>query len=400
MLTFYFVCILLTGDNLNYFKTDGIRGKYPLEINEDMMNKIGKAVSMLGYNNILIGYDNRKSSPSLALALAQGARAKSYIYIIGYTTTPKLEYYSFIKKTVGVMITASHNDDTYNGVKIFIEGKKINKEVEELISEEIDRKDLYINYLLRFKHDTDKVVVIDCANGPTKIASHILFDNAIICNDDLNDEINLNCGSTHPINIIQLVDKYNADIGFTFDGDGDRVNAVSKSGKLIDGDYLCYLLARYYKANKVVLTRMTNKGVIDAFNKLGIDVYLSDVGDKNVYKMMIDNNIMLGSEASGHIVNLSLDILGDAVLNALIILKALDELEITLDDIYNEIKIVPSILKNYYIDNMNIDLSGFSDIDIFVRKSGTEKCYRVYLQCDNINRLEECINYINEKTRI
>jgi phosphoglucosamine mutase len=243
------------------------------------------------------------------------------------------------------------------------------------------------------------VIVIDCANGPSSIAAHMLYDNAIIFNDNLKDEINLNCGSTHPNNILRLVNECKANIGFTFDGDGDRVNAVSKKGRLIDGDYLCYLLARYYKVDKVVLTRMANNGLIRAFKKIGIDVYLSDVGDKNVYKMMLDNNIMLGSEASGHIINLSLDILGDAVLNSLIIVNALECLNITLDDIYDEIDIVPSILKNYYIDNLNIDLSGFSDVDIFVRKSGTENCYRVFLQCSNQTRLDECINYIDEKMR-
>ena len=398
MLTFCFYRILLNGDKLNYFKTDGIRGKYPQEINENMMYQVGKAISMFGYNNIIIGYDNRKSSPNLAKAISLGARTNNInIYIIGYVTTPKLEYYSKIKKTVGVMITASHNNDDYNGIKIFIEGKKINKEIEELISDMIDEKDLYINYLLQFKPNTNKLIVLDCANGPSSIAARALYDNAIIFNDNLKDEINLNCGSTHPNNIIELVNKYNADIGFTFDGDGDRVNAVSKKGRLIDGDYLCYLLAIYYKVDKVVLTRMTNKGLIEAFRKRGIDVYLSDVGDKNVYKMMLDNNIILGSEASGHIINLSLDILGDAVLNSLIVVTALESLNISLDDIYDEIEIVPSILRNYYIDNLNIDLSGFSDVDIFVRKSGTENCYRVFLQCADQNRLNECINYIENK---
>ena len=86
---------------------------------------------------------------------------------------------------------------------------------------------------------------------------------------------------------------------------------------------MCYILALYYKTlnllnDRVVLTKMTNKGIIEAFNNKGIEVYLSDVGDKNVYKMMLDNNIILGSEASGHIINLSLDILGDGVLNSFI----------------------------------------------------------------------------------
>ena len=220
----------------------------------------------------------------------------------------------------------------------------------------------------------------------------------------MKDKINLKCGSTHPNNIIELVNSNNADIGFSFDGDGDRVIAVSRTGQLIDGDYLCFILAKYYSRvtnfnKKVVLTRMTNKGIVEAFRKIGVEVYLSDVGDKNVYKMMIDNDIMLGSEASGHIINRHLDILGDAVLNSLVIVKALEYLNESLDEIYNEIKLVPSILKNYYVDNLNIDLSGFSDVDIFVRKSGTEKCYRIFLQCEDEERLEQCFNFIEEKMR-
>lgn len=391
---------------MNYFKTDGIRGIYPNEINEDMMYKIGKAISMFGYNNILIGYDNRKSSPNLANSLVLGLGSSNInIYIIGYTTTPKLEYYSKIKKSIGVMITASHNEASYNGVKVFIEGKKISKELEELVSEVIDSNDLYINYLLKYKLITNKKIVIDCANGPTSITCLHVYNDALLFNNNINDEINYQCGSTYPINIIRIVEENNADIGFSFDGDGDRVIAVSKKGRLIDGDYLCYLLAKYYKKinrfnNKVVLTRMTNKGIIKAFEKEGIQVFLSDVGDKNVYKMMLDNNVLLGSEASGHIINLSLDILGDAVLNSLMIVNALELLNITLDDVYNEITLVPSILKNYYVDNMNIDLSGFSDIDIFVRKSGTENCYRIFIQSDDEIRLKECIEFLDKKMRI
>ena len=367
------------------------------------MYKIGKSISKLSYNNILIGYDNRKSSPSLAKALADGID-NNIIYIIGYTTTPKLEYYSKVKKCIGVMITASHNESNYNGVKIFVDGKKIDNDVEELISFDIDDNDIYINYLMKHKIETKNKIVIDCANGPTAIACNKVYKDAIIYNNNLNDIINLNCGSTYPFNIINKVKENNADIGFSFDGDGDRVIAVSKNGNIIDGDYLCYILALYYKTlnllnDRVVLTKLTNTGIIEAFNNKGIEVYLSDVGDKNVYKMMLDNNIILGSEASGHIINLSLDILGDGVLNSLVIVKALETLDLTLDDVYNEIKLVPSVLKNYYVDNMNIDLSGFSDVDIMVRKSGTENCYRVYLQCDDINRIEECINYIEEKMR-
>lgn len=391
---------------MNYFKTDGIRGVYPKEINEDMLCKVGKAISMLGYNYIIIGYDNRGSSPSLANAIALGARASNInVYIMGYTTTPKLEYYSKMKCSIGVMITASHNDASYNGVKIFIEGKKASKEIEELISEEIDSKDLYIDYLLKYNPITNKKIVLDCANGPTSITCSKVYPTAILCNGNLSDEINLKCGSTYISNIINLVKENNADLGFSFDGDGDRVIAVSKEGEIIDGDYLCYILAKYYRKigkfnNKVVLTRMTNKGVINAFEKEGIQVYLCDVGDKNVYKAMVDNDVMLGSEASGHIINLSLDIIGDAVLNSMIIVEALESLGLTLDDIFNEIKMVPSILKNYYIEDMNIDLSGFADVDILVRKSGTEKCYRVYLQCEDESRLKECIELIDKKMRI
>ena len=389
---------------MNYFKTDGIRGIYPDEVNEALFLSVGQVLYKLGYDMVIVGYDNRPSSKSLSDALIKGIHKSNIgVFNLGLSTTPRIEFESYNNKCIGAIITASHNPSYYNGLKLFIEGRKLNKTEEELISKAVNVTDDYYNHLLQYKPYIYNRIVIDCANGATsKLASKIFKDsNFLIFNNRIEEEINLNCGATNPNTLSSLVLDSGADMGFAFDGDGDRVIACDRYGNILDGDYLCYILALCLKRNnhnfnnKVVLTKMTNLGIIDALAKEGIDVVLSDTGDKNVLDMMNKEDLSIGSEASGHIILKDFKPYGDGILNVLLILNALHDLGITLEDVYSRIKIIPQALINIYKDELDLDLSQFKNVYSYIRKSGTEKCYRVFIQSEDKDEFDRCLNYIS-----
>ncbi len=390
---------------MNYFKTDGIRGIYPLEVNEVLFKAVGRVIARLGYEQLIMGYDNRPSSISLADALIKGAlAARMKVFNLGLSTTPRIEFESFNKKCVGAMITASHNPSNYNGLKIFVEGEKLSKTQEELISNSININDDYSNHLLQYKpYIYNNRIVIDCANGAASIIAAKIFNdsNFLIYNNRIEEEINYNCGATHPEALQAIVRHENADMGFSFDGDGDRVIACDRCGNILDGDYLCFLLALYLRRknkfnNKVVLTKMSNLGIINVFKEEQIEVILSDTGDKNVLAAMNKENVVIGSEASGHIILKDYKPYGDGILNVLLILSAINELGLSLEDIYNKIKKTPSALINIERDELSLDLSNFKNTYSYIRKSGTERCYRVFIQSEDKNEFLTCLEYINE----
>jgi len=425
---------------MKYFGTDGIRGIPGKNLTFDFLNKLGKAMKCLDSKEILVAYDTRYSNDFMFTAISSGClEAGINVRFLGVVSTPALIYLSRIKKTVGIMITASHNPYIDNGIKIIERGRKLDDQEEKEIECFIDGNnwecekfgkiiydneliDLYYQYVLANKNKTKQKICLDCANGATyKIAPYVF---SRICNK-LNvfainpNGININekVGSTNIEYLKKMVLNTKSDVGFAFDGDGDRVIAVSKQGKIIDGDILIYLLANYYKEkgklnnNKIVLSIMSNLGIIKRLRDDGFEVVETKVGDKYIYESMTKYDAYIGGENSGHIITKYMGT-GDGVYIALELIRLLDEKECGLDELVNNIEIYDVKNANIIVDNRNKVLSSEDlinriekikkelngDCKIIVRPSGTENVIRItvmsMLEKNNQKYINELIDII------
>src|SRR5690554_3760118 len=344
------------------FGTDGIRGIAFEKLNSKLAFRLGQAIAKkFSPSEIIIGQDTRLSSNMLAYGLAYGAAlAGVNVKIAGVVSTPMIAYYSKVKDIIGVMITASHNPYTDNGIKVIKSGYKMLDEEElnletyiddneilsssKLASIEIthDVEDIYLNVYEDLNiPKTSMKITYDSANGANYLISKKVIESFAsntyqIGNrpDGLN--INLNVGSTHLNSIMNAVKNNGSDIGLSFDGDGDRVLIVDHEGTVYDGDYIVYMIAKYLKSkdklkhNTVVLTQMSNPGMLKAFKDLGIQVIQTPVGDKYVSEEIISKDLSVGGENSGHIIINDLLPSGDGLFAGIYILKILEENKTTL----------------------------------------------------------------------
>lgn len=371
----------------------------------------------------------------LAYAIACGAMSAGInVLYAGVSSTPALIYYSKIKKITGVIVTASHNPYYDNGIKLVNKGKKLDLIEEEAIEKLIDLDnfnysnygtikyiDIYKEYkefILKTKYKTKLKLCIDCANGATSnIAPDIfkeLCDDLTIINNNPNGyNINSYCGSTHIDSILSYVSNNNVDIGFAFDGDGDRIICVDKYKNIYDGDLLIYIIAKYLydnkilKNNTVVLTIMSNLGIIKELKKHNINVIEVNVGDKCVKEMIDQNNLSLGGEASGHIILNDIFSTGDGILIAIYILKILEFYNCDIYDLVKDIKLYSCSNINIKCENkykileskklineiIKIKRKLNDDCKIIVRPSGTEQVIRATIMAKD-EKL--CQIYLNE----
>jgi phosphoglucosamine mutase len=235
--------------------------------------------------------------------------------------------------------------------------------------------------------------------------------------------INDGVGSTHLESITTLIKEQNLDIGFSYDGDGDRVLAVDSDLNVVDGDKLIYVIAVYLKElgllkkDTVVLTKMSNLGIIKAFEEKGIKVILTDVGDKYVLEEINKNGYSVGGENSGHIIMRDYVNTGDGLLVSLVVLKILTDKEKTLQELTEDIKMWPQELVNIRTYNKEIlnDQRVVTVVDevkevlkdngkVLVRASGTEPLVRVTLSCEtqeeldfHMNKIVDAINIVKEE---
>lgn len=389
---------------MKLFKTDGIRGKFNEDITLDLAYNLGNSLAILG-DKVIIGYDTRYSGSILANEVKQGCFSCGIeSVIIGVCSTPKLQFYSKRDGVVGVMITASHNPYYDNGFKVFICGEKINENLEELLENSISNSFTYEEKLRNMIIESSKKIALDGGYGGASLILKRVFKEKRFHLINVNYDgynINLNCGALDPNDLTRYVLDNKLDFGFSFDGDADRVIACDSLGNVLDGDYLCYILACHYKCDRVVLTKMCNYGVIEAFKKKNVDVYLCDSGDKNVVAKMKEVNALVGSEASGHIIDMNCNCFGDGVVNAINIMNIISQNNVA---DYNEIVKYPAILRNYnYIASLDeikylyeLINKEFPHVIPYIRMSGTEKCLRVYLQGTCENMLNKAFSLIEE----
>ena len=439
-----------------YFGTDGIRGAINSKhINGDMFFKFGLASGTYFKSQkkrkqiAIIAKDTRLSGYALEPALVSGlASAGMHVYTFGPMPTNGLAMLTkTMKANMGIMITASHNPHSDNGLKLFgPDGMKLSDKIEKKIEKLIDKK-ISINlsipeklgrvkrlesgtkeYLKILKQNFPKEfnlrglrIVIDCANGAGYKAGPELLKSlgakvfAIGVNPNgLN--INQNCGSTYPNKVKSAVKKYKAHLGISLDGDADRIIMSDEMGNIIDGDQIIAAIATRWKNKKmlkggVIGTLMSNYGLEKFFEKNKIKFFRANVGDRYVKEKMKKNNFNLGGEQSGHIILGKFATTGDGLLVALEVLFAIRKGK-KASSFFNKFKKTPQILKNISVKDKsiikNLDvkksikkaeelMNGYGRI--LVRASGTESKIRVMGESENKALLEKSINIILTKIK-
>ena len=403
-----------------YFGTDGMRGVPNQKLTVDIITKMGAALDSLGNKNVILATDTRLSKDMLANAIMAGILSRGMnVHFAGVMPTPALIYLSKVLGYTGVMITASHNPYTDNGIKLLNKGYKLSDteeaKVEELmdnpvqytgeIGRFIDKSNVMNTYLDFIGNQIEKSnlkIAIDCANGATyktapEIFSKVTDNLVVIANNPDGININNACGSTHLELLKKTVVENKCDLGFAFDGDGDRVLCVDSKGNTIDGDMLIYLIAKYLKSknklNKdtIVLSIMSNLGLLHKLEEDGIKVIETSVGDKYVVKALMEHNLSVGGENSGHIIVPEVLHTGDGVLNALLVVNLLSETKTTIADWFKDVNMYADKMVNIKVANKEKILNNKTlfdrieeikkelnnDCKIIVRASGTEDLIRV-----------------------
>jgi len=427
-------------ENNKVFGTDGIRGKvgeYPMTV--DFTMKLASAIaSTLTPNGgqVAIGKDTRISGYMFESALESAFVAYGLkVILLGPLPSPAISHYVRESETnFGIVISASHNSYEYNGIKIINQdGQKIEQLLENTIESRLnetpvtkiasmigkayrsgDSRDKYKELLRKvFNGATQPLdglkIVVDTSNGAAyKIAPQLLLELGaevipIACSPN-GYNINKNCGSTYPETIQNTVQATNSDLGIALDGDADRILLVDDQGELLDGDQILYILSAANIDNssfnsKVVGTVMTNLGLEKSLKNNNIELLRSDVGDKNVYKMMQSTGSIIGGETSGHIINLEYLPTGDGLLTALIIIKESLARKCSISNLTKGLTLVKQ--HNINIDIQNIDTEKIDTLQnkasnliedgrVIIRKSGTEPLLRILIESDN----EEAVNKV------
>lgn len=415
----------------NLFGTDGIRntvGNFPLTA--DGLPKLGQAIGTwlkrkyIHTPKVLIANDSRASSSFLKHSLASGI-TRYPIRLFDADVLPTPAVFQLVQKQqlfdCGIVITASHNEYLDNGIKIVTRstGRILPKD-ERAISEIFSNKDFNpINYKLvgsstKFEEAVEKYkaciknyfepkflkgikVALDCANGATsKIAEEIFTELGATVfatkNAPNGKNINLSCGSTHPSNIKSFTKLKNADIGFAFDGDGDRITITTKSGEIKDGDDILFLLTDHHAIKGetgVIGTIMSNSGIENALKAKSINFSASGVGEKLVFTKLVHEGLILGGEPSGHIVMRDYLPCSDAIFVAL---RTLEVIRSNNNWNVETFAKYPQLLKNIAVrSKQNLAYEPFKSLiekykskvnpgRILVRYSGTENILRFLVE--------------------
>jgi len=436
-----------------YFGTDGIRGVVNQgSITGENFYKFGLAAGSFfkikdkKKHLAIIAKDTRISGYMLEPALVSGlTSAGMHVITFGPIPTNALAMLTrSMKADMGIMITASHNPHTDNGLKLFgPDGLKLSDKVEKKIEKLIDEKQskllVPVEELGRVKRLEDgnaryieilksnfpasftlngMKVVIDCANGAGYKAAPLILQELGatvypigIDPDGMN--INKQCGSTHPESMRQAVKKHKADLGIALDGDADRLILCDEQGTIVDGDQIIGMIATRWHNKKilkggVVGTLMSNLGLEQHFKKHNIKFVRADVGDRYVKEKMQQMNYNLGGEQSGHVILGDFTTTGDGLLVALEILFSMRK-GTKASKLLRVFKPVPQILENKIVNNKNIInskscLAAIKKAEkllgdkgrLLVRKSGTEPKIRIMGECHDKKLLAKAISIVSK----
>jgi phosphoglucosamine mutase len=344
------------------FGTDGVRGRAGEFLTAELALRIARAaVRRLETERpqVLIVRDTRESGDMLEAAIAAGVAAGGGDALIGgVLPTPAAPL--LVRRhglDLAAVISASHNPFQDNGIKLFAsDGFKLHDDTEHEIEAELDKPSASASrlgrvrrlhgaledYLRELHHRfaeldlTRRRIVLDCANGATFRAAPEIFrrlgaDVDVLADQPDGRNINDGCGSTHLETLMSEMSRGDHDMGFAFDGDGDRVLAVDRAGTVVDGDELIALAAVHLRNQNrlqgggVAVTVMTNYGFHQAMAEVGIDVATTAVGDRYVLDELRRRGWALGGEQSGYIIDLGFGPSGDGIASALLALEALGD---------------------------------------------------------------------------
>lgn len=428
-----------------YFGTDGFRGEAGVTLTSEHAYKIGRFLGWYygkedGHRvRAVIGKDTRRSSYMFEYAIVAGLTASGAdVYMLHVTTTPSVSFaVAGDDFDCGIMISASHNPYTDNGIKLVNKrGEKIDDttitEIElyldgDLAALGIAGEDLplatgadigqivdyaagrnrYIGYLISLSQYSFRAfrVGLDCANGSSWMIAKSVFEalgaKTYVINAEPNGlNINREAGSTHIEVLAEYVKREGLDIGFAFDGDADRCIAVDERGEVVNGDHIMYVLAQHLRGkgalveNTVVTTIMSNLGLYRALDAAGIRYEQTTVGDRFVYENMQQNGYCLGGEQSGHVILSKYATTGDGILTAIKVMEAVISSKQPLSKLAEAVKMFPQITRNVRVDNkaavrenasvqaaiaaVSARLNG--EGRILLRESGTEPVVRVMVE--------------------
>lgn len=444
-----------------YFGTDGFRGEANVTLTSMHAYKVGRFLGWYyssklsgctkpGYRpRIVIGKDTRRSSYMLEYSLVAGITASGAdAYMLHVITTPGVSYITRCDEfDCGIMITASHNPYSDNGIKIInMYGEKLDDETTLLIEAYLDDdlkslgvtgddlpiaqkakigcihdytagRNRYIGYLISIASNSYKNLKIglDCANGASWNIANAVFSalgakTYIIGDEPDGLNVNEDCGSTHVEQLQNLVRQKHLDVGFAFDGDADRCIAVDENGNIVDGDAMIYILGKRLKSrgiltdNTVVATVMSNSGFVASLEEIGINCVQTKVGDRFVYESMLQNNYAIGGEPTGHIIVKKYATTGDGILTAIMLAEEICDAKSSLAKLVEPIKFYPQYLQNVRVKNkeaVQTDASVKKAIEevekrinkkgrALLRQSGTEAVVRVMVESET---LEQCEKY-------
>lgn len=441
------------------FGTDGVRGVANKELTNELALSIGKAAAKvlageLGRKpTVMIGKDTRASGDMLEAALTAGlCSVGANVLAVGIVPTPAVAY--LVERygcDAGIMISASHNPCEYNGIKIFQStGYKLDDAIEEEIeaivldnAEEIPMKTggevgnrLYCktavkDYVDHVVSTTDvrfdgMKIALDCANGSASVCAKDIFTalgaRCYMLSDTPDGEnINLNCGSTHPEELMQFVKGNDLDLGLAFDGDADRMLAVDENGELLDGDKIIAICAKRMKSegtlakDTAVVTVMSNMGFFKFCEEEGINCAKTAVGDRYVLEKMLADGYNIGGEQSGHVIFLDYATTGDGELTGVQLLKTVVKSKKKLSELATIMTVYPQVLINvevtpegkqkYNNDEYIIsavqqaEMELMGDGRVLVRVSGTEPLVRVMLEGKDYEKITALGNKIADVVR-
>jgi phosphoglucosamine mutase len=422
------------------FGTDGVRGAVGEFLTPDLAVQLGRAASLevdAERPQVLIIRDTRESGPMLEDALAAGVASAGGDALLG-GVLPSPAASVLVRRLdldLAVVVSASHNPYGDNGIKFFDRtGMKLDDDAEAAIegrltdpaSSAVGRvrtlegaRDDYLRELrTAFSLDLSGLrVVLDCANGATYRVAPMIFERLgaeveTIAAEPDGRNINDGCGATAPDSLAARMAESEAEIGFAFDGDGDRVIAVDRGGRIHDGDELIALAARHLSgagrlAGGVAVTVMTNYGFHKALEADGIETAETKVGDRYVIEALRDRDWNLGGEQSGHIIWTDFTPTGDGIAAALLTLSALQGRP--LEDV-KPFERLPQRLENIEIadrgavegakglwsavDDENSKLEGRGRV--LVRPSGTEPLLRVMVEAPEEAERDEVLTRLVE----
>lgn len=408
---------------MKYFKTDGIRGVFGAsDLSIELILKVGYSFDIFNENKVLIGYDTRYSSKIILQALKYALEISGKtVFDYGVISTPALEYLTKKKRTIGIMITASHNDFTYNGLKIIYKGHKLDDSLKEKLEKRMEENHKPVkigsyrenkcpkNYFKFF--DSIKIkkkykIVFDLANGSMCFLNDYLkkrFPDAIMINNEPNGfNINDECGALYPELARKIMIDNDYDIAVSFDGDGDRAIIILKNGKILNGDLLLYFFATELKMknklknNTVIYSLIANRGITNVLEENNIKVKFVNVGDENISNEIKNGVASLGGEKSGHIIFNKKYNYSCGLTTILKFLSMLNEKAIIN---LNCIKEYYEVSKNYkeirMINKLENKLKAIvTSGNVIVRRSGTENLFRVILMSPNKCEIIDGLNFL------